>query len=118
MIALLHDAIVLLAVLVLVHLLMDYPLQGDFLAKGKAGAFEPHAPAWLLLLSHALMHGIAVGLVLGSIWFGLVETALHWLIDRWKIKGTIGGSVAFVTDQAMHVMCKVAYVAVLVFIAA
>lgn len=112
--ALLHDAVTLLAVLVLVHLLMDYPLQGDFLAKGKAGAFEPHAPAWLLLLSHVLMHGIAVGLVMGSILFGLVEMAAHWIIDRWKIKG----SISFVQDQCWHLFCKVVYVATLVFFAA
>lgn len=114
MTGLLHDAIVLLSLLVLAHLLFDYPLQGDFLAKGKGGAFEPVAPGWLLLLSHVLMHGIAVGFILGSVWFGLAEVSFHWVIDRLKLRGSIG----FVTDQALHLACKVLYVLVLVIAAA
>jgi len=91
--------------LVFGHLLADYPLQGDFLARGKFGI--PGVPRVTILLSHA---GIQAGMVLvitGSLWLMLAEFVAHAAIDEAKIRGRLGsGETAFNIDQALHVACK------------
>ena len=94
--------------LVVLHALCDYPLQGDFLAKAKNRlAPIPGVPWWQALSAHAAIHGGAVALATGHYWIGLLEFAAHWLIDDAKCKGRI----SFNTDQFLHLACKVAWVA-------
>ena len=90
------------------HALCDYPLQGDFLAQGKGSFSKPHfgIPWWHCLTAHAIIHGGAVAVITGSAWIGVVETALHWIIDFSKCKKLTGIN----TDQFLHVACKLAYV--------
>jgi len=87
------------------HALADYPLQGDFLAKGK----NRHTPIVLdltlwphCLTAHSLIHGAVVYLITGSVLLGLFETVAHWIIDFGKGEGWYG----FHTDQGLHVGCK------------
>lgn len=100
------------------HALADYPLQGDFLARGK----NRHLPAAYLppgqvaqaiwpwcLTAHALIHAGAVAYFTGSVLVGVVELGLHWAIDFAKCESWTG----IHTDQTLHVACKVAYVLVL-----
>ena len=88
------------------HALCDFPLQGDYLARGKNHkAPLPGSPWFLLLLAHALIHGGAVALVTGNVWLGIAETVAHASIDYAKCDGRIG----YVTDQGAHVACKVAW---------
>ena len=86
------------------HALCDYPLQGDFLARGK----NRHAPIsgipwWQLLTAHALIHAGMVYLVTRSLPFALCELAIHWATDFSKCEGWIG----FNSDQAIHYGCKI-----------
>lgn len=95
----------LLLMLLAAHWLCDYPLQGDFLAKAKqAGPLRVYH-----LVAHAGIHGGAVALVTGSLWLGLLEWALHTVIDELKVRG----KTSFAVDQALHIGCKLAYFYVL-----
>lgn len=95
--------------LLVLHVLCDYPLQGDFVSKAKNRyAPIPGVPAWLILSSHALLHAGAVHLLLDNLWLAAAEFVAHWLIDDAKCINRI----RFVTDQALHVACKVAWVAI------
>jgi Protein of unknown function (DUF3307) len=100
----------LLALLVIAHLLADYPLQGDFLAKAKNHTAPiPGVPPLIALLSHAVIHAGFVWLVTGSAVLGLAELLLHAAIDRTKCAGLM----SFTHDQWLHFLCKVVYVAIL-----
>lgn len=100
----------LLVLLVAGHALADYPLQGDFLAKAKNRAAPiPGVPWYQGLLSHAAIHGGFVGVLTGSLTLGLAEFIAHCFIDDAKCMGRI----SYNTDQALHVGCKVAWVALL-----
>ena len=98
------------ALLVFGHMLADYPLQGDFLSKAK-NRFHPLAgmPWYQAMLAHSVIHGGLVGLVTGSLWLGLAETAVHWLIDDAKCAGRIG----FNCDQLLHIGSKLLWVALI-----
>lgn len=89
------------------HVIADYPLQGDFLAKAKNRAMPiPGVPWRLALWSHALIHGGFVALLTNSVSLGVVETILHAWIDDLKCRGRI----TYGADQLLHVLCKVIYV--------
>jgi hypothetical protein len=96
-----------LALLIFAHFLADYPLQGDFLAKGKNRRNPiPGIPFWHPLTAHATIHGGFVGIITGSIWLGLAETIVHWITDDLKCRGKISYNV----DQAIHLACKFIWV--------
>lgn len=102
--------IVTLALLIFAHFLADYPLQGDFLAKGKDRTNPIQGiPFWHPLTAHAAIHGGFVGIITGSLWLGLAETVVHWITDDAKCRGKIG----YHADQAIHILCKVAWVVAL-----
>jgi hypothetical protein len=86
------------------HALCDYPLQGDFLAKGKNHK-APIAgiPFWQCLFAHALIHAGMVYLVTRSTWMALAELGIHTATDYAKCDGRI----TFNQDQAIHFGCKV-----------
>lgn len=101
------NAFAMFAALIGAHAVCDYPLQGDFLAKAKNRKLPiPGVPWWQALGAHASIHGLAVGLVTGIWWLGLLEAASHFVIDDLKCSGRIG----FNADQAAHVVCKVVWV--------
>lgn len=96
------------------HALCDYPLQGDFLARGKSRR-APLAfvgvPWWQCLTAHSAIHAGMVALVTGSWMLGIFEWIAHWLIDHAKCEFLFGeGERAFNIDQALHVTCKVLWV--------
>jgi hypothetical protein len=96
------------------HAVADYPLQGDFLARAKnhrapVVAANGQAFPWhIALTSHALIHAGGVMLATGSGVLALCELVAHWLIDYRTSEGRTGG---YVGDQALHVACKLAWVA-------
>lgn len=93
------------------HFLADYPLQGDFLAKGKnRTAPIPGVPFWQPMTAHAAIHGGLVGVITGSTTLGIAEFLLHWLIDDWKCRGEID----YNTDQFLHICCKLCWVLLMV----
>lgn len=88
------------------HALADYPLQGDFLARGKNHTAPiPGVPWRQCLTAHCLIHGGTVTLITGSVWLGLYEATAHWIIDYGKCSGWYG----FNADQALHYICKVVW---------
>ena len=106
-------SVVLFLSLVAAHALCDYPLQGDFLAKAKnRSAPVAGVPWWQALGAHAAIHGGAVGAVTGVWWLGLFEAVSHFIIDDLKCRGVMG----FNSDQFSHILCKIAWVAVVVFV--
>ena len=63
-------------------------------------------PAWYYWLSaHSLAHGGGVYLICGNIWLGLLEVALHALIDYIKCENV----TTLDQDQVLHVACKIGY---------
>jgi hypothetical protein len=89
--------------LLLGHAVCDFPLQGDFLARGKNHeAPIPGVPWWICLAAHALIHGGAVALVTGSLPLGGAEFVVHMAVDYGKCAGWFD----FKTDQLLHVICK------------
>lgn len=97
-----------LFLLVAAHALADYPLQGDFLAQAKnrntaiGKVFWPHA-----LFAHSMMHGGAVLLITGSLYFAVAEALIHAGTDWLKCEQKISLNV----DQAIHLLCKLAWAA-------
>lgn len=90
--------------MIFVHLLLDFPLQGDFMAKGKNHKNPiPGVPPGTLLLSHAFMHAFGVYIVTENVVCATIEFASHTLIDFAKCDNRI----SFNTDQALHVLTKV-----------
>jgi hypothetical protein len=91
------------------HAVADYPLQGDFLAKAKSRVAPiPGFPWWQALGAHAAIHGGMVALVTGIWWLFIAEAAIHFATDDLKCRGKIGLN----TDQAIHLLCKLAWLAV------
>jgi hypothetical protein len=102
-----------LALLVFTHMLADYPLQGDFLARAKNRAAPiPGFPWWQALTAHAIIHAGFVFLITGSFVLAGAELAIHWITDDAKCRGKIGLN----TDQGIHIVCKVAWAAIAVSI--
>lgn len=97
----------LLAKLIIGHAIADYPLQGDFLSRAKNRDMPlPGVPWYQAMSAHAVMHGGMVWALTGSLYLGVAEMIAHVVIDDAKCTGKIG----FNTDQALHIMCKVAWV--------
>ena len=99
----------LLALMVFGHALADYPLQGDFLARGKNHTAPILGIPWQHPLSaHSVIHGGFVGIITGSIVLAFAETVIHAATDYAKCSGRI----SYHTDQAIHIGCKVAWAAI------
>ncbi|MGD8384101.1 MAG: DUF3307 domain-containing protein [Lysobacterales bacterium] len=95
------------------HALGDFVFQRDIMARSKSRHAEIHQtagkgfPGWYYwLLAHALIHGGTVFLISGSLLLGVIETLLHSLIDFGKCERWYSIHV----DQALHILCKFAYV--------
>jgi hypothetical protein len=92
--------------LVVAHALCDYPLQGDFLSRGKNHT-NPIAgvPWYQCLFAHSLIHAGAVAALTGSVLLGSLEFCLHAAIDYFKC----AGHYSFNCDQLLHVCLKVTW---------
>jgi hypothetical protein len=94
------------------HAVLDFMLQPNIMASAKSRSSKYHAdpdgsfPPWYYWLgAHSLGHGGAVYLVSGNLWLGLIETALHGLIDYTKCEF----KTSLAQDQALHMACKLGY---------
>ena len=98
-----------LLLLLAAHCLCDYPLQGDFLARGKnAFAPLPGVPWYQCMFAHAMIHAGAVALITGKWYLGAAEFIVHFAIDHMKCRGDFGpGARAFNFDQLLHIGFKV-----------
>ncbi len=94
------------------HALGDFVLQPEAMGYGKNRNDQIHDkehslfPRWYYWLSaHSLVHAGLVYLITGSLLFGLIELAIHWLTDFMKCEGKI----SIHQDQGIHLGCKVLY---------
>jgi len=88
------------------HALCDYPLQGDFLARGKNHKSPiPGVPFYQCLVAHALIQAGSVALITGSMAAGMAEFVAHVVIDYGKCDGWYGFNV----DQALHIACTLVW---------
>lgn len=95
--------------LVLAHLVADYTLQGDNVATGKNRNLDPAkfgVPWYYWMAGHAATQALLVGFICNSMLFGMIEFVLHFVIDTGKCEKKYGIHV----DQALHIICKIAYV--------
>jgi hypothetical protein len=96
----------LFAAFLVIHVLADFPLQGDYLARQKSRKGADSRSEWVIaLIAHCVIHAGGVWLVSGSLAFAAAELVLHSLIDLGK--GEEKYSMA--TDQVLHLICKLAY---------
>ncbi|MCB1349832.1 MAG: DUF3307 domain-containing protein [Maritimibacter sp.] len=105
-----------LALLIVAHAVADYPAQATWIATTKSHrAPHPSGYPWYQSLgAHSVIHGGFVGIITGSIWLGLAETVAHFVIDYLKSDGAFGqGARSVNIDQALHIGCKLIWVAVL-----
>jgi hypothetical protein len=98
-----------LPLLWMAHFLCDFGLQSDRMAREKCPGCDATLPWGWWLTAHSAIHGLAVALLTGLPVLGLVEMAVHALIDHSKCAGRISLRV----DQALHLLCKALWVVVL-----
>lgn len=103
------DFSMMLFLLIAGHAVADYPLQGEYLSVAKNRHTEAGKIIWPhALMAHAFIHGGFVALITGNVWIGLAETVAHAATDWFKCEGKI----SFLTDQAVHIGCKLLWVIV------
>ena len=94
------------------HALCDYPLQGDFLARGKNNLNPiPGIPWYQCLMAHSLIHAGMVTIITSNVYLGFAEFIAHCVIDYGKCNNKYG----FNEDQIFHVICKLAWVIILLW---
>lgn len=116
-----QGALVLLFALVIGHAIADFPLQGEFLSRGKNRHLPPPPLAdggsspsrlWIYLMSaHALTHAGFVWFITGSALLGFAEFVIHFVIDTLKCEKVTG----FELDQWLHIATKVVFVLLIWF---
>ncbi len=92
-----------LFLLLVAHAIGDMPLQPSWLSRAKRST-------WWGLPAHAAIHAVLAGAVLLSWPVALAELVAHTVIDFAKCRRWIDTG----TDQMLHVLSKVIWVALLV----
>lgn len=105
-----------LCLLMFGHFLADYAFNSEFMVKGRDRTKPlPNTPWYQVMFAHAALHGGFVGIITGSVWLGLAETAIHFVIDDAKCTKKFGEKNAYNIDQYLHFQCKVAWVGIAAF---
>ena len=96
------ELITLFAILLCTHFLLDFAIQGDFVAKYKARIVEGSDNViwkWVLT-AHAASHTLPVLLLTQSVLLGLIMFISHFIIDFLKCEQKIN----FNQDQTLHIL--------------
>ena len=105
------------------HALADYPLQNEAMATCKNRnahlPLQKEVPWYYWLTAHALIHGMVAATIVIcwtndrtlGIAIGLLEASVHWVIDELKNEGITNIHI----DQALHVLCKVVWWALITY---
>lgn len=105
-----------LCMLMFGHFLADYAFNNEFIVKGRNRAQPlPDTPWYQVLFAHSALHGGFVGIFTGSVWLGLAETVIHFLIDDAKCTKKLdrfGKYAAYNIDQFLHFQCKILWVGI------
>ena len=114
-----QGALILLFAFSIGHAIADFPLQGEFLSRGKNRHIPPPPLAdggsspkrlWIYLMSaHALTHAGLVWIICGSPLLAFAEFVIHWIIDAMKCERF----TSFEIDQWLHIATKAVYVALI-----
>lgn len=105
------------------HAFADFPLQTDFIARGKNRNRPPQnippgqkpMTVWpYMLTAHATIHGTFVGIITGIWWLGIAEAVAHWCIDFGKCENWYG----IHADQIMHYVAKACWLSIAIWIGA
>jgi hypothetical protein len=99
----------LLLLLSMGHFLCDFSLQTEIMAVEKTRGLDKTLPWYWWLISHGAIHGLSVALLTGQASLGAAEWIAHCLIDFGKCNKRYN----LITDQVLHFVCKVAWVALL-----
>lgn len=100
--------------MLILHALLDYPLQGDWLSKAKNHTLQliPGETIWPgALASHAAIHAGGVWLATDLWLLAGFEFVAHSVIDYTKCSGHID----YNTDQFLHIACKLVWFALLIY---
>jgi hypothetical protein len=97
-----------LLLMVFVHFLADFPLQGPFLSEAKNPNKEiPGVPWWIAMAAHCAIHAGFVWIITGSYLCCAAEFLLHFETDWAKCEG----KHTFLKDQVIHLVSKLIYAA-------
>ena len=96
----------LVAILLCTHFLLDFAIQGDFVAKYKARIVEGRSNEFWkwVLTAHAASHTLPVLLLTNSLILGSVMFISHFVIDFLKCEQKFN----FNQDQVLHILVIVA----------
>lgn len=92
------SAIELLYKLTACHMVGDYALQSDFLARTKGGN-------WWHLFAHCVLYSLPFAMVFGFDWRVLALLASHALVDATKARWQ---AIGYAADQASHILLMLA----------
>ena len=96
------ELITLFVTLLCTHFLLDFAIQGDFVAKYKARTIDDsNNVMWKwVLTAHAASHTLPVLILTQSVLLGLVMFISHFVIDFLKCEQKIN----FNQDQTLHIL--------------
>lgn len=86
-----------------IHFIMDYPFQGDFLAKFKSrhALGDDHNPFWIhCLTAHSAIHAFPYLALFGNVYAAGIMFVTHWIIDFLKCENYYSIHV----DQILHII--------------
>ena len=107
------EFLLLFTTLLCTHFLLDFGIQGDFVAKFKARVVDGNNNIlwkWVLT-AHAAAHALPVLLLTKSVLLGLLMFVSHFIIDFFKCEQKIN----FNQDQTLHIFI-IAVIATLSFL--
>lgn len=107
------DVLTLFLILVSLHFLGDYPLQGDFLSRAKNRTNPIQGVPWYqALAAHSGIQAFFVGFATGSYTLALAEFIIHFITDDLKCTNRISYNM----DQVIHIGCKLLWAIIVVVI--
>ena len=109
----LHYFLAMFFLMVAFHFIADFPLQGDYLARGKFGLLdtpELRIKHWCMI-AHCCIQAVFVGLITTSLVLALCEFTAHLIIDTSKVDNKI----TFNQDQFAHLFCKLVWATLAIY---
>lgn len=97
-----NEILIMLSTLLCCHFLLDFAIQGDFVAKFKARNVDNnHNSMWKwVLTAHAASHTLPVIILTQSLLFGGIMFLSHFIIDFLKCEQKLN----FNQDQTLHII--------------
>lgn len=99
-----HQSPIMVLILLLgAHAFFDFAGQGEFMSRAKNKTVVMRdIPWWYVMSQHCVIHGSAVAVITGVWWLFFAEFSIHFLTDHVKCKN----GISFITDQCIHIVCK------------